>query len=486
MSDFTPTPEQLAIVEAAVETQDNLLVSALAGAAKTSTLVLLAEALPTTQMLCLAFNKRIADEMRERLPRNCTSSTLNSLGHRAWASYLGKRLNVDARKTHRILTSLIEKLTGHEKSVAWERFSDLMRNIDFGKSCGWIPDGHYPRAKRLMTDDEFFAHLEEEPSHLEADLITAATIQSLDEAMRGTIDFSEQLLMPTCFPSIFEYYPLVLIDEAQDLSALNHAMLRKIAKKRLIAVGDACQSIYGFRGAHQDSMNVLKQGLSMREFQLTISFRCPILVVEEARVRAPAMQYPAWAKPGVVDRLTSWSIDTIPQDNVAVICRNNAPLFTMAIRLLRDGRYPELVGNDIGKALIKQLTKLGPTSMSQRDARLAVEEWRESKLAKSRSPERIHDRAECLLVFVNEGSTLGKAIDYAERVMSVAGPVKLMTGHKSKGLEFHSVFILDRDLLRLKEQQDRNLLYVMQTRAMESLTYVTSQGYTSKKDQEDE
>lgn len=78
---MTPTPEQVAIVEAAKQTNDNLLVSALAGAAKTSTLVLIAKALQKHPILCLAFNKRIATEMQERLPGNCTAisrTTANS------------------------------------------------------------------------------------------------------------------------------------------------------------------------------------------------------------------------------------------------------------------------------------------------------------------------------------------------------------------------------------------------------------------------
>lgn len=479
---FTPTDEQLAIVTAARDTKDNLLISALAGAAKTSTLVLIAEALPTTSMLCLAFNKRIADEMRQRLPRNCEASTLNSLGHRAWGNYLGKRLALDTRKTHRILSSLIEKLSPAEKNFAYTNMADIMRNIDFGKSCGYIPTGHFSQAKRLMNDDEFFAHLEYEPTQLEEDLIRAASIESLNEAMHGTIDFSDQLLMPTCFPAIFSYYPLVLVDECQDLSALNHAMLRKIAKKRLIAVGDECQSIYGFRGAHQESMKVLWKQFEMTRLGLTISFRCPITVVEEARWRAPHMQYPDWAAPGSVERLAAWDISTIPTDDTAIICRNNAPLFRMAIRLLRDGRYPELVGNDLGKSLIKQLTKLGPPTMPRVEAVQAVEEWRTEKLKKARNPARVHDHAECLLIFVNEGTTLQKAIDYAERVMSVAGPVKLMTGHKAKGLEFKTIFLLDKILLNQKDDQDKNLLYVMQTRAKDRLVYVESDNYHSEKE----
>ena len=47
MTSFTPTQEQAAIVEFAHESNSNLIIQALAGAAKTSTLVLIAEALKT-------------------------------------------------------------------------------------------------------------------------------------------------------------------------------------------------------------------------------------------------------------------------------------------------------------------------------------------------------------------------------------------------------------------------------------------------------
>jgi superfamily I DNA/RNA helicase len=99
----TPTPEQLAIIEAAQHSTDNLLVSALAGAAKTSTLVLIAEALPDVDILCLAFNKKIATEMQERLPKNCKAMTLNSLGHRTWGDATGRRIRIESSKTYDIV-----------------------------------------------------------------------------------------------------------------------------------------------------------------------------------------------------------------------------------------------------------------------------------------------------------------------------------------------------------------------------------------------
>src|ERR1017187_4543484 len=137
---FSPTPEQLAIISAATTTSDNLLIDALAGAAKTSTLVMIAEALPDIEILCLAFNKKIAVEMQERLPKNCKAMTLNSLGHRVWPEATGRRLVLKTSKTYDTLKSLIEDLPPEEKKPAYDSMAELIKLIDFGKQCGYIPD----------------------------------------------------------------------------------------------------------------------------------------------------------------------------------------------------------------------------------------------------------------------------------------------------------------------------------------------------------
>jgi len=473
---MTPTPEQLAIVAAAKTTKDNLIISALAGAAKTSTLILIGKALSSTSILCLAFNKRIAVEMAERLPGNCQSMTLNSLGHRVWASTINKRLVVNTGKNYEILSKLCEDLKGQEKEQAFEQFADILKAVGHGKSAGYIPTGHFPAAARLMDDSDFFSSLEEEPSRLFEDLVRATTLESLRLGFDGTIDFDDQILLPTVFKSAFPQYPLVMIDEAQDLSALNHATLRRLARKRLIAVGDECQAIYGFRGAHSDSMQCLKQEFSMSELRLTVSFRCPIKVVEEARSRAPHMQYPSWAIPGEVHHLSTWNTNAIP-DSTAIICRNNSPIFSLALKLIRAKRRPEIIGNDIGKNLIKILKKLGDPGLSKKAVLTAINDWEEAKLKKSRAKVSTRDQAECLRVFADNGNTLAEIIAFAEALMAQTGPIKMMTGHKSKGLEFDDVFFLDQDLIKLSEPQERNLLYVIQTRAKKSLTYITSDGF---------
>lgn len=471
---FQPTEEQLAIVSAATETTDNLLISALAGAAKTSTLVLVAEALPSTSILCLAFNKRIQLEMKDRLPANCQAMTLNGLGHRAWMDATGRRLNLDTGKSFKILTDLVSALPNPQRSAVYERFADLLKLIGFGKQCGYVPSGKFEKAKRLMSCDEFFSHIEQKLTPIEEDLIRQATIEGLDQALKGTIDFDDQILMPTIFHGVFPRFPLVLVDESQDLSSLNHAMLRKLAKKRIIAVGDSRQAIYGFRGAHEDSMNLLGKEFAMRELELSVSFRCPQAVVDHVLWRAPHMKYPTWAKTGIVQRLPEWGVNDLPQ-SAAVICRNNAPLFSLAIKLLKQGRHSEVGSTDIAKQLLKIMTKFGEKKLIQPDVLDKIDAWERKEIDKTRRHGHgpIQDKAECMRVFAQAGSTLGDALHYINHLINSSSPLKLMTGHKSKGLEFDHVFFLDEELVG-PDDQDPNLRYVICTRAKETLTYVNS------------
>lgn len=483
MSNWKPTHEQEAIVNFARESNENLLVSALAGAAKTSTLVLIANALRDKSILTLAFNKKIAVEMQERLPQNCKAMTLNSLGYKAWNSLLGRRLHVDEGKTRRLLRAWVDEHIPDptDREDFYENdYLDLNDALRQYKTVGWLPDGtrtHLP-VKPLMNDDEFREWLDFEPNDLQWEALVDVARESLEESRNAKIDYDDMIYLPALFPVSFPSYQVVMVDEAQDLSAINHVLVRKVKKlSRLIAVGDECQSIYGFRGAHQDSMNLLKRAFDMKEMHLTVSFRCPQAVVRAARWRAPAMQYPEWAVPGTVSSLQEWTAANLP-DNATIICRNNAPLFRMAIRLIRAGRFPELVGMDIGKRLIAIMEKLGDPAMPSDQVCMAIELWAKRELAKKKKAPRVQELADCLTVFAEETETLGAAITRIKELLSAAGPVKLMTGHKSKGLEFPHVFILDRHLCKTEDDmQERNLLYVMQTRAQETLTYVTSEGF---------
>lgn len=224
-------------------------------------------------------------------------------------------------------------------------------------------------------------------------------------------------------------------------------------------------------------MALLRDEFSMRELPLTISFRCPKAVVEHVRWRAPQMRWPEGAKDGSVTTLNRWDAATLPEDAV-IICRNNAPLFGAAIRLLKNGRTCELHGKDIVNSITKIMRKFGGHDLPQNQVLDKIEAWEtvEKDKVKERAHGRIEDRAECMRVFAREGETLGDALAFAQHLSQLHSPLKLLTGHGSKGLEFHHVYFLDQHLIG-KDEQEPNLRYVIATRAIETLTYIKSENF---------
>lgn len=466
---YVATPEQTAIIDAAVNIKDNLIINALAGAAKTSTLEFICAYLPATPILSLAFNSRIAKELAERLPGNVTCRTMNSIGHRVWGAAIGKRLVLDTKKSYTTLSEVAKELSGEAKSEAYETFSETLKILKHAKLMGYC----HPPGRSLLTKEAFYASLEEVPSPAQIALVEEALTRSVRAAYAGQIDFDDQIYMPTLFGGSFPRFDLVLVDEAQDLSEINHAMLRKLVHSRIIAVGDPYQSIYAFRGAKFGGMASLEAEFSCKAFPLSVSFRCPEAIVRSVWGRVPHMK---WRKEGgsvtLVKQLRAEDI----REGAAIICRNNAPLLSLALQLLTIGRGVELVGTELGPSLIKALKKLGDASLSQAATLAAIDAWETERLAKSRNQDSVRDRAECLRVFARFGDTLGGAIAYATHLFAGRGAIQLLSGHKSKGLEWNTVYHLDpwripsRFAETLEEKdQEANLRYVISTRAREEL-----------------
>lgn len=468
-----PTPEQADIIEFARSQKQSLLINALAGAAKTTTLEMICKALPAEPILSVAFNKRIADEMAKRLPGHVRAMTLNSVGHRTWSAAVGRRLTVDTKKTYTLLKAYVDDLPRPAKQDAYDTFSETLTAIRQAKIQGYVPRSLGKEG--LISADGFFGGLDDDPDPRIVDAVLANSIRA---AYAGTIDFDDQIYMPTLFGGSFPKYPLTMVDEAQDLSGINHAMLEKLVTGRLIAVGDPWQSIYAFRGSIQSSMRRLRERFDMHEMTLSISFRCPRAIVRKAHSRVPHMQWPEWAIEGLVDHRSPWDGQSIV-DGAAIICRNNAPLFSLALRLLKSGRGVHLVGTDLGPSLVRALKRLGPETMLQKEVLDAIEVWEADAIARGKSPGPIHDKAECLAVFARFGRTLSDAITYAEHLFKSTGPIQLLSGHKAKGLEWDTVYHLDPWRIPSKYatteedfEQEKNVDYVITTRAKKELILV--------------
>src|SRR6266702_5842551 len=315
-----PTEEQLSIVAYIQGTQGNVLVNALAGTGKTSTLQLIEDSAKEDPLIYLAFNKANAAEARDKFTRSTTvAKTFNSLGDGIWRHTTGRH-SLDPKKTQVIFNELLKEFPSKDAKDIREVYWDIIQGVGLAKSLGYVPDRKFPQARRLIDRGAFHAALETKPSPLTADLIDSILFQSIKLAYEGTIDFNDQIYMPALFGGTFPRFPLVLVDEAQDLSPANHAMLDKLCRGRICAVGDRWQSIYGFRGAVREGVDRLRDKFNLQEQGLTVSFRCPKTIVEAARWRVPHFK---WIKPGghyeVLHRLSHHEIP----EGAAIICRNN-------------------------------------------------------------------------------------------------------------------------------------------------------------------
>lgn len=458
-----PTSEQIAIIDAVRTTSSNIMINAYAGTGKSTTLEMVDDVIKSKPAAYLVFNKDAALKAKKRFPGSTKVMTLNGLGHGVWMKTVSG-VQVNAKKSWDIIRDVASDLKGEDRDC----LAEVVQGVGLAKSLGYVPEGHFSQASRLLNRKDFHDALEDRPSPLVAELIDSVLISSIRLAYKGVIDFNDQIYMPTLFGGSFPRYPSVLVDEAQDLNPLNHEMLFKCGKGWVVAVGDPWQSIYGFRGAVRQGMDVIRSHYAMQPFTISQSFRCPEAIVAAARWRVP--DYKALKPGGRYEILQRLHPSSIP-DGAAIICRNNAPLLRTAFRLLASERSVQVVGSDIGPRIIRIMQKLGHEDISQATVLDEIALWKEAKLAVTNTPGFVEDMAASMAVIAGYGKTLGQAIAYADYIFKTQGTIKLLTGHKSKGLEWDHVYFLEPGLIG-EHEQDLNLRYVIQTRAKESCSEI--------------
>jgi len=246
-------------------------------------------------------------------------------------------------------------------------------------------------------------------------------------------------------------------------------------------------SIYGFRGADSSSLDSIASEFDAQSFPLTVTYRCPTSVVKLARAYVPHLEAVEGAPEG---RVTSEPLATIDwRSSDLVVCRNNAPLITLAYQLLRKRVACKVLGRDIGagvKGLVKKLRPKSLPDLLERAAKYELEQTLKLRAAdKQAQVEALVDRVETLRAFAVEArdlTDLENSIDsmFAEDVVDM---VVLSTIHKAKGAEAPRVVVLDPRRMPARGaraeweiQQERNLCYVAYTRARETLVFASLDG----------
>lgn len=454
---------------------NNLIVQAVAGSGKTFTMIEMANRL-NCKACFLAFNKSIADELRSKVT-GAEVKTLNALGH----AIVTRRLPGVKLESWKTANAVRSKLNTEEYAEFGPQVSRLV-SLAKGSAFGIINDAS--RQYFLELVDQF--EIDIPADKIAKATATATTIFQQVINDFTSFDFDDQLFMPVFHCWTFPTFDVVFIDEAQDLNPIQHLILSRLQTNgaRIIAVGDSRQAIYGFRGAMQSSMEILKDRFAMLELPLSITYRCDRRIVELAQSLVPHIEARPGAAPGEVLYTDSIDITKVP-DNCLVVCRNNAPIFGLAMKALVARRPVRVLSNFTEQ--LKSFIK----GFKTRDLKILEErllKWYEFEMQQAEEAgfygrmQYLTDKYESVRFLIAESTTIDDVMNALERFgNSTTGPT-LCTIHKAKGLEAERTIILNREKLpsrfahtEASLQQENNLLYVAITRAKHELTIHTAE-----------
>ncbi|BCS87933.1 UvrD-helicase domain-containing protein [Pseudodesulfovibrio sediminis] len=236
-----------------------VLVLAGPGTGKTQTLMgridrLIDESVPPKRILALTFTRRAAQELRERIRQlrgedadTPQAGTLHSLCFDYWKHvYSDTPIVLPEAAAKKLFAEVNPEFAGKNLDHYWNKYI-LAREQLSG-----------------LPDDLAEAHINYGNQKNHWDLVDYT-------------DLLEFMLEQSDAPTFRLPYTDVLVDEVQDLTPLQLAAIKGIAKKDgtgLFCIGDPKQSIYGFRGAVSDVESRLKELWSdMQPITLTENYR---------------------------------------------------------------------------------------------------------------------------------------------------------------------------------------------------------------------
>ncbi len=230
-----------------------------AGAGKTKVLIsriihLISIGVLPDNILALAFNKKAAEEMRNRLAAHHISvagslkdngvvvRTFHSLGYELLREYAGWTFSPDDQQP--AMRKILEEAVQMHSSVTHQRNIDALRPFQ----------DMITRYKTELTDDREYV------SDPDKNIYPAIFRSMLDrQEKQGCLNYDDMLYLtiryllddPVKRHAVQRRFEFVMVDEFQDLNLSQIWMMRLLSSPRenLFVVGDDDQMIYGWRGA---------------------------------------------------------------------------------------------------------------------------------------------------------------------------------------------------------------------------------------------
>lgn len=492
---FIPTLEQQNIIDFIKTSVKSLIVNALAGTGKTSVILRAVKELIDSgysgKILITSFSRSVIDEITGKTPDCIDVRTMHSLGNALMHSF-NKNAKLNKDKLKEVCSVVIGPLKEVKKGEKLTK-DDQELNNTLKAYYNYVSEIVTFLKKNDLdaTEENIDAMIEfygisidiDYPDYIKHSIEVFERSVSLNRKEYDFDDMIHFVNINNINPS--NKYDIVIVDEAQDLSAMQRSFLLRFVKPngRVIAIGDPNQAIFGFSGSTVDSIDKLEQRLSnVVQLPLTINQRCAKEIINIAQEIVPSIKSADNAINGDVIIYNKLNIDVIESGDM-VLARRNSVLVKAAYLLVKEGKkvyfYGDSIASDIASAInavnhqndLDMLVEL----MTQRA--LMLKGKYKNKMIYNNFLDRLDTVKE--LIGVNKSiidvKTLIKELFQLFDNKSAIGAVKLLNGHIAKGLENNRCHIIDYDRSIIEcekdwqQQQERNLLYVMLTRAKETL-----------------
>lgn len=488
----TLSPQQAAAVAAAIEAAQNQIIPSVAGSGKTTVLIEIPRLIPSNKTIAFcAFNKVISLEIESRIANlnldNVKVGTLHSFGFGAVRRAIS-RVKVDGNKLKNLAYN---EFTGEYENL--RQFVVAAAAMAKEVGIGAIVEDTVENWTQMCDHHNLWDSL---PAGVtEAQGIDAAQyLLNCNNKLKNIIDFSDMIYFPILFDMKIWQYDYVLLDEAQDTNGPRRALVKKMLKSggKLIAVGDPCQAIYGFTGADNKSLDIIKDEFDAIVTPLSVTFRCPKNIVALANQWVSHIEAHESAPDGIVDRCELSDISKLVGPKDAIVCRNTKPLVELAYSLLRQQIACRVEGRAIGEGLVK-LAQRWKTVKNVGELYNKLQQWSENEIEKNKKKgndtncQVIEDQVKTLEVFISECDNSDPISTLVANIRSLFGDTEgeqkvltLSTIHKAKGKEWDRVFALGMDTYSPSKwaskewemEQEDYLCYVQVTRAKQHLTLV--------------
>lgn len=389
---------QKQIEEAFVKTPKNIMISALAGTGKTSTLRHLASfKKPGEKWLYLVFNKK--NQIEASTGAKAFAGGIDVLTSH---SFLGRILGSNAEQgtfpktniwsqSNEKVAIIIDNIFDGAKDIfpekqtflakkAIKQIASLSKNFGINPANPDVAKDIYRIIKQYDIDTTLSSEKVESDTDF-SKLIVDNVIKVLNYSLPGKCimpklnnirDHDDTLWFTSINNNIsWPHYDVVLADEVQDFNRCQINMLQKLkeAGARLITVGDKNQALYSFRGGDSKAFDSI-QALTGNEGggfsgELPINYRSKQKIIQFVNQHTKVKNLQAASKEeGVVTQGQKREnvLDALIQEfqtgqgkltqQTAFIARTNKPLVNTALQLMQNDVDFAIIGRDFSQELI--------------------------------------------------------------------------------------------------------------------------------------